>query len=69
MPSPGYRGYCYPVRCLGVPDSDTLYIAKHNGIVYFHSVNSSPGEMNKMRPLADLSRALHRCPDATPWSA
>lgn len=58
MPYPGYRGYCYPVRCLGVPDSDTLYIAKHNGIVYFHSVNSNPVELAKTRPLADLQRDL-----------
>jgi hypothetical protein len=58
MPYPGYRGYCYPVRCLGVPDSDTLYIAKHNGIVYFHSVNSNPAELAKMRPLADLQANL-----------
>ena len=60
MPYPGYRGYCYPVRCLGVPDSDTLYIAKHNGAVYFHNVNSDPTELAKMRPLADLRRALAR---------
>lgn len=58
MPYSGYRGYCYPVRCLGVPDSDTLYIAKHNGIVYFHNVNGSPAELNKMRPLPDLNRGL-----------
>ena len=58
MPYAGYRGYCYPVRCLGVPDSDTLYIAKHNGIVYFHGVNSSPAEEANMRPLADLTRDL-----------
>jgi hypothetical protein len=58
MPYSGYRGYCYPVRCLGVPDSDTLYIAKHNGIVYFHNVNSSQAELDKMRPLADLNSAL-----------
>jgi Phosphoesterase family len=60
MPYPGYRGYCYPVRCLGVPDSDTLYIAKHNGLPYFHSVNSSASELAKMRPLADLHRDLRR---------
>jgi hypothetical protein len=58
MPYPGYRGYCYPVRCLGVPDSDTLYIAKHNGIVYFHSVNSNAAELAKMRPPDDLQRNL-----------
>jgi Phosphoesterase family len=59
MPYAGYRGYCYPVRCLGVPDSDTLYIAKHNGTVYFHSVNSNPAELAKMRPLGGLSTDLN----------
>jgi hypothetical protein len=58
MPYAGYRGYCYPVRCLGVPDSDTLYIAKHNGMVYFHSVNSSAAELAKMQPLASLNTDL-----------
>lgn len=58
MPYAGYRGYCWPVRCLGVPDSDTLYIAKHNGIVYFNSVNGNPGELAKMRPLSGLERDL-----------
>lgn len=58
MPYPGYHGYCYPVRCLGVPDSDTLYIAKHNGMVYFHSVSSSAAELARMQPLASLSTDL-----------
>lgn len=58
MPYAGYRGYCYPVRCLGVPDSDTLYIAKHNGIVYFHSVNSNPSDLAKMQPLGSLHADL-----------
>jgi hypothetical protein len=58
MPYPGYRGYCHPVRCLGIPDSDTLYIAKHNGIVYFHGVNSNPAELQKMVPLGGLTTDL-----------
>jgi hypothetical protein len=58
MPYPGYRGYCHPVRCLGIPDSDTLYIAKHNGVVYFHGVNADPAELQKMRPLGDLTTNL-----------
>ena len=33
IPYPGYRGYCYPDKCLGIPDADTQYAAKHNGIV------------------------------------
>ncbi|MGH8917808.1 MAG: alkaline phosphatase family protein, partial [Actinomycetes bacterium] len=60
LPYPGYRGYCYPVRCLGVPDSDTQYIAKHNGLVYFHSVNANPAELAKMQPLGRLGQDLDR---------
>jgi len=30
MPYAGYRGLCYPARCGGVPDFDTLYNSKHN---------------------------------------
>jgi hypothetical protein len=46
------------VRCLGVPDSDTLYIAKHNGIPYFDSVNQHPSELAKMLPLPRLQQDL-----------
>jgi hypothetical protein len=58
MPYAGYKGYCYPVRCMGIPDSDTLYIAKHNGMAYFNSVNSNPAEMAKMQPLGQLQKDL-----------
>lgn len=58
MPYAGYQGYCYPVRCLGVPDSDTLYIAKHNGMVYFDSIRSNPAERAKMQPLDRLGKDL-----------
>lgn len=56
MPYAGYTGYCYPARCMGVPDSDTLYIAKHNGMAYFSSVNSNPtgtGQDAAPRPAAE----------------
>ncbi|HJP77457.1 MAG TPA: alkaline phosphatase family protein [Pseudonocardiaceae bacterium] len=59
MPYPGYRGYCYPVRCLGVPDSDTLYIAKHNGLAYFNGIRNNPSEMAKMQPLGQLTTDLN----------
>src|SRR5215469_12630219 len=32
MPYAGYRGYCFPDKCNGIPDADTQYVAKHNGI-------------------------------------
>jgi phospholipase C len=42
MPYAGYRGYCYPAKCNGIPDSDTEYVAKHNGIVNFANMQTRP---------------------------
>jgi hypothetical protein len=28
MPYPGYRGYCYPDKCNGIPDADTQYTSE-----------------------------------------
>jgi len=58
MPYPGYKGLCYPGRCGGVPDFDTLYNSKHNGVPYFKSVQDNPSEMLKMTPLAQLTADL-----------
>jgi len=58
MPYPGFKGICYPNRCNGVPDFDTLYNSKHNGIPYFKSIQSHPAEMAKMGPLTALARDL-----------
>jgi hypothetical protein len=57
MPYPGYRGYCYPDKCNGIPDADTQYVAKHNGIVNFANMQN-PTEFGKMFPLAQLSADL-----------
>ena len=32
LPYPGYEGICYPAKCNGAPDSDPLYVSKHDGI-------------------------------------
>jgi hypothetical protein len=64
MPYPGFKGICYPNRCNGVPDFDTLYNSKHNGIPYFKSVQSDPAEMAKMGPLSALKRDLESGPPA-----
>jgi hypothetical protein len=58
MPYAGFKGICYPNRCNGTPDFDTLYNSKHNGIPYFRSVQSSPTEMAKMGPLSALAHDL-----------
>src|SRR6516225_5051261 len=57
MPYPGYRGYCYPDKCNGIPDADTQYVAKHNGIVNFANMQT-PAEFGKMFPLAQLAAAF-----------
>jgi hypothetical protein len=57
MPYPGYRGYCYPDKCNGIPDADTQYVAKHNGIVNFANLQT-PAELGKMFPLQQLSSDL-----------
>jgi Phosphoesterase family len=57
MPYPGYRGYCFPVKCNGIPDSDTQYVAKHNGIVNFKDMQT-PSELAKMNPYNQLARDL-----------
>jgi len=58
MPYAGFKGICYPNRCNGVPDFDTLYNSKHNGIPYFKSIQQSPAEMAKMGPLTALEKDL-----------
>jgi hypothetical protein len=58
MPYPGFKGICYPNRCNGVPDFDTLYNSKHNGLPYFKSIQDNPSEMAKMGPLSQLDADL-----------
>jgi hypothetical protein len=57
MPYAGYRGYCFPAKCNGIPDSDTQYVAKHNGIVNFASEQNAT-EFAKMQPYSQLSSDL-----------
>jgi hypothetical protein len=57
MPYPGYRGYCYPDKCNGIPDADTQYVSKHNGIVNFANLQT-PTELGKMFPFTQLSADL-----------
>jgi hypothetical protein len=57
MPYPGYRGYCYPDKCNGIPDADTQYVSKHNGIVNFTNMQT-PTEFAHMVPFAQLATDL-----------
>jgi Phosphoesterase family len=57
MPYPGYRGYCFPAKCNGIPDSDTQYVAKHNGIVNFADMQNST-DFSKQAPYSQLASDL-----------
>ena len=57
MPYAGYRGYCFPNKCNGIPDSDTEYVAKHNGIVNFANMQN-PTDLARMTPLPQLTADL-----------
>lgn len=57
LPYPGYRGYCFPGKCNGIPDSDTQYVAKHNGIPNFANMQND-ASWSKQRPLEQLSDDL-----------
>src|SRR5260370_16025016 len=57
LPYPGYQGYCYPEKCIGIPDSDPLYASKHNGIVNFANLHN-PTDLAKMTLISQLSTAL-----------
>jgi len=47
----------YPDKCNGIPDADTQYVSKHNGIVNFANMQT-PTEFAKMFPLTQLSNDL-----------
>ena len=49
MPYRGYRGYCYPDKCNGIPDEDTQYVSKHNGIVNFANLQNPTQFANMVR--------------------
>lgn len=57
IPYAGYRGYCYPAKCLGIPDADALYRAKHNGIVNFADMQT-PAEFAKQVPYTQFATDL-----------
>jgi hypothetical protein len=57
IPYAGYRGYCYPAKCLGIPDADSLYRAKHNGIVNFADMQTAAEFANQV-PYTQLATDL-----------
>ncbi len=57
MPYDGYRGYCFPAKCNGIPDADTQYAVKHNGIPFFQDMQT-PAEFAKEQPYSSLAADL-----------
>jgi len=57
LPHPDYQGICYPAKCNGAPDSDPLYVSKHDGIQnYISSLN--PFDWAHQVPIGDLAGDL-----------
>jgi hypothetical protein len=56
IPHPGYQGMCYP-KCDGAPDSDPLYVSKHDGIQNF-TTSWNPYDWSREVPITQLSQDL-----------
>jgi hypothetical protein len=41
MPHPGFQDICFPSKCNGAPDSDPLYVSKHDGIQNFSTSHTA----------------------------
>lgn len=57
LPYPGYQGYCYPVRCNGAPDTDPLYVSKHDAIQNF-TTSRNARDWARQVPIEQLSDDL-----------
>jgi hypothetical protein len=58
MPYAGYEGICYPAKCNGAPDSDPLYVSKHDGIQNF-TVDRNPADWSRQVPIGQLPTDLN----------
>jgi hypothetical protein len=54
LPHPGYQDICYPAKCNGAPDSDPLYVSKHDGIQNFTTSRTTSDWANQV-PIDQLS--------------
>lgn len=59
VPHPGYQAICYPAKCNGAPDSDPLYVSKHDGITNFTG-DHTPADWARQVPIEQLSTDLAR---------
>jgi hypothetical protein len=58
LPYAGYQGICNPAKCNGTPDSDPLYVSKHDTIQnYTTSWNSA--DWSRQVPIGQLGADLH----------
>jgi Phosphoesterase family len=57
LPHPDYEGICYPEKCNGAPDSDPLYVSKHDGIQNF-TTSRNPQDWNRQVPVGQLTTDL-----------
>jgi hypothetical protein len=58
LPYAGYEGICYPARCNGAPDSDPLYVSKHDGIQNF-TADQNPADWSRQVPIGQLGQDLN----------
>ena len=57
LPHPDYEGICYPERCNGAPDSDPLYVSKHDAIQNF-TTSWNQQDWNRQVPVQQLTTDL-----------
>jgi hypothetical protein len=57
LPYAGYQGICYPAKCNGAPDSDPLYVSKHDAIQNFTD-DWNAHDWSHQVPITELSHDL-----------
>ena len=57
LPHPNYEGICYPEKCNGAPDSDPLYVSKHDGIQNF-TTSWNQADWSRQVPVDSLASDL-----------
>jgi hypothetical protein len=57
LPYAGYQGICYPAKCNGAPDSDPLYVSKHDGIQNF-TADQNAADWARQVPIGQLRQDL-----------
>ena len=57
LPYPGYEGICYPAKCNGAPDSDPLFVSKHDAIQNY-TTSLNPADWSRQVPITYLPADL-----------